>query len=379
LGSSSVVVDSTGGLINREEYLPYGETSFGSFTRKRYRFTGKERDAESGLCYHGARYYAPWLARWLTCDPMPSGVTSNLYQYASDNPSNLVDLSGQQEGSPRKAETPSNPISAEQLHNARAEFLKGIAAAVGQDRWAAVKEWLFSPLGPLSGLGGFVGSLAKALDIEPPDFDVSFGDYDRGDKGTAGWNPLESGLKEFSIADQLTGQGLNLLAQGNEKGAYKSFGDAGYRYGRFVLNMYRMSEMAVGGAAVVKSVGSLLSNARTYITYVFRDLQSEVRYVGRAAGEGDPLKVLWDRIAKGHDVAKEHPWLQPEVIDVQRSRLASQGAEGYYHQQFRKIAQEKGLPFFNSPKSPPLGSSSAEKLTNSLKKLTRFIMGRGTD
>jgi RHS repeat-associated protein len=69
LGSSNVVVDDAGALISREEYLPYGETSFGSFARKRYRFTGKERDDESGLYYHGARYYAPWLAKWISADP----------------------------------------------------------------------------------------------------------------------------------------------------------------------------------------------------------------------------------------------------------------------------------------------------------------------
>ena len=61
LGSSNVVVDGTGALVNREEYTPYGETSFGSFARKRYRSPAKERDEESGLSYHGARYYAPWL------------------------------------------------------------------------------------------------------------------------------------------------------------------------------------------------------------------------------------------------------------------------------------------------------------------------------
>ena len=65
-----MVIDDTGALINREEYTPYGETSFGSFARKRYRFTGKERDEESGLYYHGARYYAPWLARWVSSDPL---------------------------------------------------------------------------------------------------------------------------------------------------------------------------------------------------------------------------------------------------------------------------------------------------------------------
>ena len=53
LGSSNVVLDESGRLVDREEHTPYGETSFGSFARKRYRFTGKERDEESGLYYHG--------------------------------------------------------------------------------------------------------------------------------------------------------------------------------------------------------------------------------------------------------------------------------------------------------------------------------------
>jgi RHS repeat-associated protein len=70
LGSSNVIVDGKGSWTNREEYTPYGESSFGSFARKRYRFTGKERDEESGLYYHGARYYAPWLARWISPDPI---------------------------------------------------------------------------------------------------------------------------------------------------------------------------------------------------------------------------------------------------------------------------------------------------------------------
>ena len=67
LGSSHVVVGgddrSANTFINREEYFPYGETSFGSFGRKRYRYSGKERDEESGLYYYGARYLAPWLAQ----------------------------------------------------------------------------------------------------------------------------------------------------------------------------------------------------------------------------------------------------------------------------------------------------------------------------
>ena len=101
LGSGNIVIGgatTTGGtFINREEYFPYGETSFGSFGRKRYRFTGKERDEESGLHYHGARYYAPWLVRWVSCDPAGTVDGANLYSYVSHNPIRKVDLQGTQE------------------------------------------------------------------------------------------------------------------------------------------------------------------------------------------------------------------------------------------------------------------------------------------
>jgi RHS repeat-associated protein len=94
LGSSNVVVSDTGAWVNREEYLPYGETSFGSFARKRYRFTGKERDEESGLNYHGARYYAPWLSRWVSCDPRGPIDSVNLYAYTVDEPVSSRDPTG---------------------------------------------------------------------------------------------------------------------------------------------------------------------------------------------------------------------------------------------------------------------------------------------
>jgi len=69
LGSSHLDIDQIGAWTNREDYTPFGETSFGSFAKKRYRFTGKERDDHSGLYYYGARHYSPSLARWLSCDP----------------------------------------------------------------------------------------------------------------------------------------------------------------------------------------------------------------------------------------------------------------------------------------------------------------------
>lgn len=91
LGSSHLAIDDGGHWVNREEYLPYGETCFGSFAFKRYRFTGQERDEESGLYYQGARYYAPGLARWTSCDPV---ANFNGYWYANANPVNFSDTGG---------------------------------------------------------------------------------------------------------------------------------------------------------------------------------------------------------------------------------------------------------------------------------------------
>lgn len=93
LGSSAVVVSGSGDWINREEFFPYGETSFGSFGRKRYRFTGKERDEESGLNYHWARYYVGGLGRWMSCDPVRQGNT-NAFSYSNNNPLIFIDQDG---------------------------------------------------------------------------------------------------------------------------------------------------------------------------------------------------------------------------------------------------------------------------------------------
>jgi RHS repeat-associated protein len=100
LRSSVVVVDEASSITNREELTPYGETSFGSFARKRYRFTGKERDEESALNYHNARHFAPYLCRWISPDPVGPTDSMCLYQYARSNPVYFTDTEGQDSDSP---------------------------------------------------------------------------------------------------------------------------------------------------------------------------------------------------------------------------------------------------------------------------------------
>lgn len=94
LGSAAVVTSFNGDWINREEYFPYGETSFGGFARKRYRFTGKQRDEESGLNLHGHRYLTSALCRWISCDPAGPVDGPNLYLYARASPLRFSDRSG---------------------------------------------------------------------------------------------------------------------------------------------------------------------------------------------------------------------------------------------------------------------------------------------
>ncbi|WP_328324077.1 FG-GAP-like repeat-containing protein [Kribbella sp. NBC_00382] len=96
LGSSTVVLDAAGAEVSREEYTPYGQTSFGGQSFKRYRYGGKERDEESGLNYHGARYYAPWLGRWMSPDPAGPVDGLHLYRFASSSPMRMADPSGLQ-------------------------------------------------------------------------------------------------------------------------------------------------------------------------------------------------------------------------------------------------------------------------------------------
>jgi RHS repeat-associated protein len=99
LGSIALELDDRADVISYQEYYPYGGTSYESLRgqnagRRRYRYTGKERDAESGFYYHGARYYAPWLGRWVSCDRAGDSPGTSPYVYARSNPTVYRDPDG---------------------------------------------------------------------------------------------------------------------------------------------------------------------------------------------------------------------------------------------------------------------------------------------
>ncbi len=109
LGSVGLELDANVAIVSYEEYHPYGTTAYRTTnaslrtTAKRYRFTGMERDEESGLNYHSARYYAGWLGRWVTVDPAGLVDGLNLYGYAKNQPSTILDINGKQSDSTPRA------------------------------------------------------------------------------------------------------------------------------------------------------------------------------------------------------------------------------------------------------------------------------------
>jgi RHS repeat-associated protein len=97
LGSVSIRLDGSGSTIDIEEYYPFGDSSVRTWSGKRYRYVGKEKDQESGLYYYGARYYSAWTCRFISVDPLAGDYPQlTSYNYASNAPINSLDIDGMQ-------------------------------------------------------------------------------------------------------------------------------------------------------------------------------------------------------------------------------------------------------------------------------------------
>ena len=104
LGNATVVIDKdTSQLVEYATYLAYGATEtdyrpaeWQGF-REPHRFTGKEEDVEVGLTYFGARYYSPYLTRFISPDPLTIhavGADLNPYAYVGGHVFNATDPFG---------------------------------------------------------------------------------------------------------------------------------------------------------------------------------------------------------------------------------------------------------------------------------------------
>jgi RHS repeat-associated protein len=113
LGTPRMIADKTGSLagIKRHDYLPFGEELFAGTGNRtvqngyagddvRQKFTGYERDNETGLDYAQARFYSSPQGRFTSVDPLAASAHAgnpqswNRYAYVGNNPLNNTDLSG---------------------------------------------------------------------------------------------------------------------------------------------------------------------------------------------------------------------------------------------------------------------------------------------
>lgn len=146
LGSSMLELDEVGIEISYEEYHPYGTTSYHAWEKnakvksKRYRYTGKERDEQTGFYYHGARYYVPWLGRWISPDPLRAKGGLNFYLFVSNNPMVRKDPSGLKDNG-----TTSNSVKPPPVDNKAGESIPELVhppdSSPQQRKLEKIKDW----------------------------------------------------------------------------------------------------------------------------------------------------------------------------------------------------------------------------------------------
>ncbi len=99
LGSTAITANSNGALYTEQRYYPWGDTRYNSptTTPTAYQYTGQRKDA-TGLYFYNARYYDPYLNRFISPDtiiPDPANPQSlNRYSYVLNNPLKYVDPMG---------------------------------------------------------------------------------------------------------------------------------------------------------------------------------------------------------------------------------------------------------------------------------------------
>ena len=101
LGTARSLTDSFGNILDDSDFYPFGgQRVIASSSGNAYKFTGKERDSDSGLDDFGLRYFGSTMGRFMSPDSIANDwelanpQTWNRYAYARNNPLAYVDPDG---------------------------------------------------------------------------------------------------------------------------------------------------------------------------------------------------------------------------------------------------------------------------------------------
>jgi RHS repeat-associated protein len=164
-----VITNNQGAIVSRHDYMPFGEEiTSGTSVRSvqqgyvddgvRQKFTGKDRDSETGLDYFIARYYSSIQGRFTSVDSGPFTPAApqnwNRYAFVENNPLKFVDPKG------RKLE-----LSGPEAQNL-VDYLKKRSGGLdlSLDKKGKVKIGKNSPETKNSGEKAFRGFLKKIID-----------------------------------------------------------------------------------------------------------------------------------------------------------------------------------------------------------------------
>ena len=184
------------------DLMPYGEVIDPPTTQERVLFTGKPKDAESGLDLFGDRYYLNSSFRWISPDkPFVDNHAElpqkwNLYNYVSNNPVNSVDMMGRLElriQSKAKMEAISGGefrTKTENRYNVRCNTRMNNA---------------MDTLQKIPGIGGLFGTAAKGAD--------KAGNWAMGDKTKASFDEAMAGAKAQDLLKDDFGKGADFEKQ----------------------------------------------------------------------------------------------------------------------------------------------------------------------
>lgn len=308
LGSTCVELDATAAVVSYQEYTPYGSTTYRGGASlvevpSRYRYAGKERDEETGFYFYGARYYAPWLGRFIS--PDKSGIEGglSLYAFVSGNPVKLDDPDGARPRLTTWLLTGGNKTeaSAEEIARVTSDMRR-------------TDTWFNSAAG--------YGALVGVVGVFENTFLLGY------DYGLAAQGDVRPDNSFIAMGNMFRDKGLSAIPEGIKTQMDAAFSGDAVAFGEFAFGVYMMAEGATNtniklptprvsfDPALAVAGGGTMGGGFA-ITLVETQ-------VGALVGSGPPLVLMMENNSDGEGGGTEEPEKPKEAKGAQASgRVAS--------------------------------------------------------